>query len=52
MKKNNLKRSYEAPVTATMLLRAERPFCASGDYEDASWTDPIIDNIGDIDFIF
>lgn len=52
MKKTTIRKGYETPSTTTLYIKAEAPVCASGDFEDAGWTDPITDITGDIDFIF
>lgn len=52
MKKNTIKKGYETPSSTTLHLRTEGPICASGDFESTAWSDSVIDNIADIDFLF
>ena len=52
MKKNTIKKGYETPSSTIVSIKAEAPICASGDFEDTAWTDSVIDNIADIDFLF
>lgn len=52
MKKTTIRKGYETPSSTTVDIKAEAPVCASGEFEDTAWTDSIIDNIADVDFIF